>query len=187
MEASRQIIALDKQTRIIALTAGSRLDDIEKCEQAGMHNFLSKPFAEKDLLNVLTRTLNMESVRPEQPEEDAPKVSIDLSDLERMANGNTSFVNEMVEIFIQSSENGVKEIQKNLLEKNWKLVHEYAHKMAAPAKHIKALTLYSKIKAMEYEAHSTQNEQRIARLFQEVEQEVRKTNNYLKTILNGLN
>ena len=66
-------------------------------------------------------------------------------------------------------------------------MHEYAHKMAAPAKHIKALTLYSKIKAMEYEAHSTQNEQRIARLFQEVEQEVRKTNNYLKTILNGLN
>ncbi len=185
MEASRQIIAKDKQTRIIALTAASRPDDIEKCEQAGMHNFLSKPFAEKDLLSVLQQTLAIESGPQVQAEEDTSEISIDLRDLERMSNGNSSFVREMVEIFIQSSEKGVKEIQKNLLEKNWKQVREYAHKMAAPAKHIKAMALYSKIKEMEYEADSTKNEEKITRLFHDVEQEVNKVNTYLKTLLNG--
>ncbi len=182
MEASRQIVAHDKQTKIIALTAASRTDDIEKCEQAGMHNFLSKPFAEKDLLNVLQQTLDAESVQRVK-EEDAQKTSIDLSDLERMANGNTKFVREMVEIFIQSSENGVKEIQKNLNIKNWQVVGEYAHKMAAPAKHIKALSLYRKIKEIEHEAEISQNEHRITLLFEEVELEVQKVNNYLRTLL----
>ncbi|KOH43813.1 response regulator [Sunxiuqinia dokdonensis] len=186
MEASKQIIAGDKQTKIIALTATSRTDDIDKCEQAGMHNFLSKPFAEKELLQVMQETLAEEKPSPAEPASDTnTHTSIDLSELERMANGNTAFVTEMVEIFIQSSENGVREIQKNLLEKNWGLLREYAHKMAAPAKHIKAMTLYSKIKEMEYEADASQNEQKIARLVQDVEQEVRKANSYLKTLLNG--
>jgi signal transduction histidine kinase/CheY-like chemotaxis protein/HPt (histidine-containing phosphotransfer) domain-containing protein len=185
LEASRQITMHDKQTKIIALTAASRPDDIEKCEQAGMHNFLSKPFAEKDLLNVLVQTLDTGSIQPAMTEEPGPKTSIDLSELERMANGNTKFVSEMVEIFIQSSENGVKEIRKNLLMKNWSVVGEYAHKMAAPAKHIKAMALYSKIKEMEHEADSTQNEEKITHLFREVEQEVTNANSYLKTLLNG--
>lgn len=183
MEASQQIIALDKQTRIIALTAASRPDDIQKCKEAGMHHFLSKPFAEKDLRQVLQQTLNNESTPPRKPEQDTSKLSIDLGDLERMANGNPTFVKEMVEIFIQSSENGVKEIQKNLIGKNWDLVYEYAHKMAAPAKHIKAITLYRKIKEMEVEANSSPNEQKITQLFQELEQEVNKVNGYLKKLL----
>ena len=183
LEASKQISENDQSTKIISLTATSKVEDIEKCKEAGMHYFLSKPFTEQDLFNTLQNSLSDSQAEQQKPQKELLNTSIDLSELERMANGNNSFVIEMIEIFIRSSENGLKEIQKNLHLKNWELIREYAHKMAAPAKHIKALDLYNKIKEIEQEADLANNEEKITSLFKEVEQEVNSTNNYLRTVL----
>ncbi|TDN96208.1 response regulator [Sunxiuqinia elliptica] len=186
LEASKQILANKESTnsKIIALTAGSKKEDIDKCEQAGMHHFLSKPFTEKELLDTLEATLADESkIKKSKSNKAQSKTTIDLSELKRMANGNAAFVQEMIEIFIRSSENGIEEIQKSLHQKDWAQIREYAHKMAAPAKHIKAMSLYAKIKEMEYEAELAQNEEKIVSLFQDVKNEVKAANNHLKTLL----
>lgn len=186
LEASQQILTQSTDTKIVALTATSKSEDIEKCKEAGMHNFLSKPFSEKDLFSTLQETISIENTPVQKKKEisQAQSIpSIDLSELERMADGNQSFVIEMIEIFIRSSENGLKEIRKNLRLKNWELISECAHKMAAPAKHMKALSLYSKIKEIEQEAELAQNEQKINLLYKEVEQEIKMTNSYLKNVL----
>ncbi|MGQ7869325.1 response regulator [Sunxiuqinia sp. sy24] len=184
LEASQQILKRDQDTKIIALTATSKPEDIEKCEQAGMHNFLSKPFIEKDLFQIIQETINKSNNQAKTEKNSRSKSSIDLSELERMADGNKDFMREMVEIFIRSSQQGLKEIQNNIRIKNWGLVREYAHKMAAPTKHLKALSLYNKIKEMEREADTTQNEQKIIQLFEDVKQEVQEANRYLKSFLN---
>jgi HPt (histidine-containing phosphotransfer) domain-containing protein len=92
----------------------------------------------------------------------------------------------MVEIFIRSSESGVKSIRKNLQSKDWKLIGESAHKMAAPAKHMRVDSLYSTIKEIEHEADKTQNGEKIKRLFADLETEVEITNNRLKGMLKEL-
>ncbi|WP_299580081.1 response regulator [uncultured Sunxiuqinia sp.] len=184
LEASQQILNRDKKVKIIALTATNKPEDLEKCEQAGMHNFLAKPFTESDLLQTIKETLQSQPHKAKKVEESSEQSTIDLSELERMADGNKDFVREMVEIFIRSSQHGLEEIQRNIDLKNWDLVREYAHKMAAPTKHLKALSLYSKIKEMEREADTTKNEQKITQLFGEIKLEVQAANRHLKAILN---
>ncbi len=182
-EAAKQIVQQNNTAKIIALTATNKPDDIEKCKQAGMQQFLPKPFTEKELLVSLSSASEPQKTQDEMHKKVEAKPQIDLSELKRMANGNMTFVNEMLEIFIRSSNSGLSEMKKNIVLKNWNMVREYAHKMAAPAKHIKALSLYSKIKEIEHEARLGENEQKIIKLSTEIEYEVETTNRYLRSIL----
>ena len=180
LDASREILKNEPKSKIIALTASNKAEDIEQCKRAGMNSFLSKPFAEKELFGVLRETME-----PVKEPKKAP-ANIDLSELKRMSNGDPKFVKEMVEIFIRSSENGVKSIRQNLQVNDWKSIGESAHKMAAPAKHMKVDSLYSTIKEIEREADETQNGEKIKNLFVHLEKEVETTNESLKGILKEL-
>jgi signal transduction histidine kinase/CheY-like chemotaxis protein len=52
------------RTPIIALTASAMSSDRDKCLQAGMDDFLSKPFNVRELLNVLDRTCRPAEISP---------------------------------------------------------------------------------------------------------------------------
>lgn len=57
-EASRQIRALDRpQPIIIAVTANALAGEREKCLQAGMNDYLSKPFQAEQLISVVRKWL----------------------------------------------------------------------------------------------------------------------------------
>ena len=52
-DATKTIRKLDspaKDTRIIAMTASALKDEVERCYQAGMNDFIAKPFDTEDLL-----------------------------------------------------------------------------------------------------------------------------------------
>jgi CheY-like chemotaxis protein len=56
LEATRQIRALDgprAQTRIIALSASVLQEDMQRCAEAGMDGFLSKPLSSRKLRSTL--------------------------------------------------------------------------------------------------------------------------------------
>ena len=57
-EASRQIRALDQQQPVIvAVTANALVGEREKCLQAGMDDYLSKPFQAEQLVSVVRKWL----------------------------------------------------------------------------------------------------------------------------------
>jgi CheY-like chemotaxis protein len=60
-EATKQIRKLDllKNTLIIALTAGTVVGEREKCIDAGMNDYLSKPIVKKTLKGILEKWLQI--------------------------------------------------------------------------------------------------------------------------------
>jgi CheY-like chemotaxis protein len=53
---------INNQIPIIALTANEIKMEKERCVQAGMNDFLMKPFDEKDLISVITKWLKKSSL-----------------------------------------------------------------------------------------------------------------------------
>ncbi|HNP99909.1 MAG TPA: response regulator, partial [Bacteroidia bacterium] len=62
-DATRTIRTLQEpacNTRIIAMTASALKDEVERCYQAGMNDFIAKPFDTEDLLKKIRRMIHGE-------------------------------------------------------------------------------------------------------------------------------
>ena len=177
-EATKLILQHRPSTKIIALTATNKLADIEKIQLAGMKAFLLKPFAEFELLRAVSKLL------PEKREESIPEAiakdtSIDLDELERMSGGDAAFFNEMLKIFIRSSEEALTKFQQNIQSSDWSVLVETAHKLAAPAKHLQATVLYEHLKRLENNSQNSDPEE-IKNLIAKIEHEISCINSILK-------
>jgi len=177
-EATKQILKHRPSSKVIALTATTKSIDTKKTESSGMHAVLQKPFAESDLLTCILKIL------PEEYEKSGENVvaqntSIDLDELERMAGGDNDFFDEMLRIFIRSSEEALVKFQLNLQNSDWNAITESAHKLAAPAKHLQATVLYDHLKQLENRAETTPPEE-IKKLLGLIEMEINHINSILK-------
>ncbi|MDO8930694.1 MAG: response regulator, partial [Bacteroidota bacterium] len=177
-DATKQILQHRPSAKIIALTASNKQADIEKVQMAGMHGFLLKPFSESELLSSVTKLLQKKT---EVSREEAPgnNTTIDFDDLERLSGGDAAFFNEMLKIFIRSSEEALAKFNQNLHDPDSIIIKETAHKLAAPAKHLQATTLYECLKKLENNADSYPPEE-IKKLIGKIEHEINSINFILK-------
>lgn len=182
-EASKQILKLRPGTRIIALTAANNPEDIEKSKEAGMLGLIQKPFTEATLLRKVTEFLPENQDRSTPPGES--HVLLNQEELEKISGGDQVFLREMIEIFIKSSENALKTIQQSVAIQDWKTIGEAAHKLAAPAKHMSALSLYNMLKILEKEAPAGKDASKIEMLVEEIRTEIIKIQSILKQQING--
>lgn len=162
IEATEKIRKLHDRVKanvpIIALTAVTSDEKKQRCKDIGINDFLSKPFNEDDLLMKITslvginktelvsETFNLKNNYFMKNETDK---LINLDELKRVSNGDDKFISEMIDVFIKTSEDGMGNIEKALLEKNYKVIADYAHKIAPPCRHIGADALLDSLKKIE--------------------------------------
>jgi signal transduction histidine kinase/DNA-binding NarL/FixJ family response regulator len=173
-EATKLILQHRPSSKIIALTATTEPAAIQKIELAGMQAFLQKPFAESDLYNTILKLLPQET---KETIHDA--TTLDLCELERISGGDTAFLNEMLRIFIRSSEEALTKFQQNSHYADRSVLAETAHKLAAPAKHLKATSLYKNLKQLENTAENSSFEE-INELIDIISNEISRINLSLK-------
>lgn len=144
---------------VIGISATHTAEDIQKYRKVGMNTFLTKPFTEKMLLDVMSSLLKDDNSEP------APAVllelpvldhEIDLSDLYHLANHDKPFIRIMLAQFIESTERGLKEIVESVEKGEVKKAADTAHKISAPCIHVGAKMLYSYLKSIE--KYNSQND-----------------------------
>lgn len=182
-EATRQILKLKPKAKIVALSATQNEEDIRKFKEAGMVEFLQKPFSESELLKLVVGLIKPKKVNQNKTRSDSP---IDMDELKRLAGGDNRFLIEMLELFVNSSKKNMESIHDGLKNNDIKLISEAAHKLAAPARHMMAMHLYQLLKELETKPKEKTTVNELKALVKSIEIEVSHINNFIRKKLSKL-
>ncbi len=141
MEAPKNAIT------IIAMTAHALMGEEEKCLEAGMDGYVSKPFdPEKLYLKIVTalhinsslnRRKNSIPNQDKLPESETIRIAdetirrrhTDLTYLRGLAKGSDTFIIQMLNIFITQTPHALERMENALKNKDWKLLRQVVHKI----------------------------------------------------------
>jgi PAS domain S-box-containing protein len=120
---------LKLKTPILALTANVVKGIVEKCEEAGMQGYISKPFEAEELLRKITANLSKKTTKA-NGEFVIPEMMVaDLSRLEKMIGPDRDQLAKMVQKFLEITPAYVSELNKGEQSDNIELIASSSHKI----------------------------------------------------------
>jgi PAS domain S-box-containing protein len=118
---------------IIALTADVTTVDVEKCKQAGMNDYISKPVDEKILYTKIISNVKKPAIVMAQtlePDMDTIKLKcIDLAYLMVRTKSEPKMMSEIINAFLVQTPELISTIKQSVLDKDWKQMRNAVHKM----------------------------------------------------------
>lgn len=122
---------LKLNTPVIAMTAHIMQGELEKCISYGMNDYLSKPFKESELYNVLYKCISGKAEIKTVPLQQggAGANALDLSELKELAKGNNEFMKEMIEIFLEQNPLDIAQLEAAINENDFEAIQATAHRM----------------------------------------------------------
>ncbi len=134
---------------IIALTANALKGDNHLYFQAGMNDYITKPYTEEKLYSVLSKflpanshasTTKVEVVKTGPRilvEEDTPLIAnqfldvqlYDLTMVRQIGKGNPDFIGKMVALFLDQLPNDIVKLKEHTEKEDWDALSKLAHRM----------------------------------------------------------
>jgi two-component system, sensor histidine kinase and response regulator len=165
LEATRHIRELERgkpRTPIVALTANAMMGTLERCLEAGMDDYLTKPLDISRLEDVLDRFMNAASPAPSPASEIAAAVSsvadAVLQRLTDIAGDDSEFILELIETYLAGAEDSLAEIRAAAQRVDLDTLARAAHKLKGASANLHVDSL-AKL-ALDIETHAKAAQQR---------------------------
>ena len=142
IETTLKIRESGDQTPIIALTANAFKTELQKCKDAGMNDYIVKPFEKADFLNVIIRSL--ESKMNSKKEK-----LYSLDKLNEMSDHNKEFIQKMTIIFQKTISKSLEDLTTAIENGNIELVKQIAHKIKPSLHNLEIKSIYKEIEELE--------------------------------------
>ncbi|MET0391853.1 MAG: PAS domain S-box protein [Chitinophagaceae bacterium] len=150
LEATRTIRATGNNIPIIALTANAIKGESDRCREAGMNDYISKPFEEEQLVILMSHWMaEKNNVTPEKEKKAAAGSPLyDLSHL-RQFSDDPAFITEMTGLFIDEATRAVQEIVAARDQGDLATVRSAAHRIKPSIDSMAINSLHDVIRAIE--------------------------------------
>lgn len=180
-----------KNIPIIALTANALKGEEKKYIAAGMDDFLTKPFKENDLYEVMERVLRKEGAfrrsiiyqKQENQMETANVIAeplYDMKQLEEIAGGNKDFLNALAKIYLDTIPCASKEMVEATKAGEWDKASKLAHKLKATVDNLNMRSIQTDIRSIELDGKNKANTEVLKTLALKVDSVIGKVGEQLK-------
>ncbi len=148
-----------QHTPVIAMTAYAMKGDRERCVNAGMDDYVAKPVAPRELLDVVERWAGREVLPPAVEAGEAPALEpeeelVDFRQLEVASDGDRSFALELIGLFVNDTAQAIGKLQEALSLENWSQISAISHSIKGSAGNIGAVRVQDLSLALEKAAKS---------------------------------
>ncbi|MRX41674.1 PAS domain S-box protein [Flavobacterium sp. LC2016-23] len=156
---------LKLQTPIIALTANAFKSEVEKCKNAGMDDYITKPFEEFDLVETIARYTNKKFNDIDKSVQDQNQKRYDLKVLHSISRGNAEFVSKMIIIFIEQIKEILPNAEAALASDNFSVLNQLVHKIKPSIESMGIISIKEEIALLEKSTREIPDKEKITRLF----------------------
>ena len=152
-------------TPIIALTANAFKTEIENCKNAGMDDYVTKPFDEFTLIETMAKlTVNRPKNEARLPVEKSDSTIYNLSILRNLSRGNTDFVQKMLLIFVEQTAQVLLNIEIAFQENNFAEIGRLIHKIKPSIESLGITKILPEVLQLEKVTKTTNDKEEIAAL-----------------------
>ncbi len=120
-----------KKTPVLAVTANALPEQLEKCKDVGMDDYVTKPIDENKLLEKIYLLTNNET--PILTNNETP---IDLAKLKTLMDGDEKMAEKFLGIFKSQTPEQLAQLKSDLKENNWEQVSITAHAIKSQCKYL---------------------------------------------------
>jgi HPt (histidine-containing phosphotransfer) domain-containing protein len=177
------------------MTAHIMANEREKCLSYGMNDYLSKPFKEIDLYNIVNQYIGTQHKSMNTDEELLVVNNIKSSNnykiikpehLYSLSRGNNLFIKEVIQLFLEQNPKEISDLEQGVKMRDYAVVSSIAHKMKTSIGFIGIEQLFAPLNQLEKLAINQGNLNDIQNLFNEVKKmcqyAVIELNSFLKEI-----
>lgn len=169
-----------RRTTIIALTANAMEGYEERCIDAGMDDYLSKPVTADQLTSMLRRWMSKKkSVSARNPKaspshsvdkhsEIPEELSIDLERLEQLFDGDTEVIDQLLEVYISKTQSLLETIRQGIAREEYETIRSAAHELKGSSSMVAANGMAETSRHMEV-AVKEEDEESLRRCLRELE------------------
>ncbi|MBD3181476.1 response regulator [Candidatus Poribacteria bacterium] len=187
LEATRKIREREKNsgkhTPIIAMTAYAMKGDKERCLEAGMDSYISKPVKAREIQETIEVTLKK---REKAHENSGSEVSfdniLDKSELMERFAGDTDLLAEVTSLFLQTYPEMMSAIRDAIQKDDSQLLYTEAHNLKGTLGNLAALTAYEESYKLEKISLKGDMEE-AKRIFENLQKEIQRLSKALLVLV----
>jgi len=155
-------------TPIIALTANAFKTEIDNCIAVGMNGYLTKPFNEEDLLQIIYKHAKVQA-KPRNNDTVVKQTLYDLRNIKALSRGDDAFVQKMLSIFITQIEETMPLVENAFENGDYAEIARLIHKIKPSIDGFGIHSIQDNVRSLEVQAKEHKTElPELYTLFEEV-------------------